>query len=125
MSNGLVYDGKKRRVTDTMTQDEIDDEAAIRSFEQCPAFGNHIVIATLHDDLRRILAAQNEQKQLQEAQAAELKKVAEILEAWNNAKGFVKTVRMIGEVSKWLVLVGGAMAVIWYFLHNGTTPPTK
>lgn len=123
MSEQFKYDGQKRRVTDTMTPEEIRDLDA--SFEQCPAFSNHMVISTLHEDLKRILEAQREQKQLQEEQAAELKKVAEILEAWNNAKGFVKTVRMIGEVSKWLVIVGGSMAAIWYFLHSGTTPPTK
>lgn len=115
------YDAYRRRASDRLTPEEQAD--LDESFARCPAFGNHIELRVLHDDLRRILETQQEQKALQEEQAVELKKVAEILEAWDNAKGFVKTVRLIGEVSKWIVAAGAAVGIIWYFLAHGATPP--
>jgi len=42
--------------------------------------------------------------------------VKEIVTAWNDAKGFIKTVRIIGEVLKWAVAVGAALLALWYTL---------
>lgn len=48
-----------------------------------------------------------------------LERVAEIVSAWDNAKGFVKTVRIVGEVAKWLVVAGAAVTAIWYWVKRG------
>jgi hypothetical protein len=53
---------------------------------------------------------------LQEHNAAELEKVTEILEAWNNAKGFVKTSMMIVRVAKWFLFAAGTTAGVYYWL---------
>lgn len=40
----------------------------------------------------------------------------EVLVAWNNTKGFVKTVVTLSAVLKWIVGTGLAISAIWYFL---------
>ena len=52
-------------------------------------------------------------------QSKQLAEQKEILIVWKNAKGFVATVIVIGNVLKWLVGIGGAIAAIWYFLSRG------
>lgn len=48
--------------------------------------------------------------------------MSEILLAWNNAKGFVKTIQGISKILRWLVLTGGAFAAVWFLLINGHWP---
>jgi len=43
----------------------------------------------------------------------------EIMSAWNNAKGFVKGVQLIGRVTKWLAGFVAAVGAIWALLHYG------
>ncbi|HEY6019804.1 MAG TPA: hypothetical protein VIY48_07835 [Candidatus Paceibacterota bacterium] len=43
----------------------------------------------------------------------------EIMTAWNNAKGFVRTIGMMGTVAKWVGSVSAALAVILASLHWG------
>lgn len=50
---------------------------------------------------------------------AKLDAVAEIMTAWNNAKGFVSTLQTIGTVAKWMTVTGAAFAAMWYWLHGG------
>jgi len=85
----------KRRLSDS----ERDDLNA--SFSMCPAFMNHEDVLTIHKDLQEIKAT--------------LAEMREIVDAWKDAKGFIKTIRIIGEVLKWLVAIGATVGVIWFF----------
>lgn len=58
-------------------------------------------IKLIHDDLQNI--------------KSELKTVTEILVAWNNAKGFVRTIKFIGDIVKWGAPIVAALAAMWYF----------
>ena len=86
-----------RRHADTMTEEELSE-----TFGQCPVFHNHTDVTMLHADLQEIKQTLAEMK--------------EIVTAWNDAKGFIKTVRIIGEVLKWAVAVGAALLALWYTL---------
>lgn len=81
----------KRRLLDTLTQEKLDPL-------------NTTTIALIHDDLQRI--------------KAELVTVKEILEAWNNAKGFVKVVKLVGDIVKWGSPVVVAILATWYFFFK-------
>lgn len=48
----------------------------------------------------------------------------EIMEAWNNAKGFVRTVQTLGRVATWVVRIAAVIAALWALIHYGRTPPT-
>lgn len=43
----------------------------------------------------------------------------EIIGAWNDAKGFVKTIRTIGNVLRWTALVGATIGAFWLFIRTG------
>lgn len=59
-------------------------------------------IKLIHSDLQEI-----------KLQLVQLK---EILEAWNNAKGFVRTIKLIGDIVKWGVPLVAIISTVWYFL---------
>lgn len=48
----------------------------------------------------------------------------EIMAAWNSAKGFVKTVQVIGRVATWIVKITAVLAALWALLRYGGHPPT-
>lgn len=50
---------------------------------------------------------------------SDLKAVKELLDAWKNMKGFIRTMQIIGSVAKWITVTGAAFAAIWYWLHGG------
>ena len=86
-----------RRHTDAMTEEELSE-----TFGQCPGFHNHTDGTMIHADLQEIKQTLVEMK--------------EIVTAWNDAKGFIKTVRIIGEGLKWAVAVDAALLALWYIL---------
>lgn len=43
----------------------------------------------------------------------------EMMEAWNNTKGFVKTVVILGKVAKFIAVTGGAVATVWAAIKYG------
>jgi len=69
-------------------------------------------ITLIHSDLQEI-------RQLQQQQAAILSAVKEILEAWDDAKGFIRIVKIIGNTTKWAVAVGVSIAAVWYAIRTG------
>jgi len=53
------------------------------------------------------------------SQAVILKKqeeMSEVLIAWNNTKGFIRTVVLFSSVVKWAVGTGVAVGAVWYFI---------
>ena len=76
----------------------------------CPMLTEHKALETqLHSDLQELLVGQ-------EKMIANQETILEIVTAWNNTKGFVKTLVMISTVLKWLVFVCATVAGIWYAL---------
>lgn len=43
----------------------------------------------------------------------------EIIDAWNDAKGFVRTIRTIGNIIRWTALIGATIGAFWMFLRTG------
>jgi hypothetical protein len=72
---------------------------------------NDPLLQRIHDDLQ-------EMKALQEHQKATLDEMKEILVIWNNTKGFINTVRMIGTVLKWVVGAGTAAGLLIYWIKH-------
>lgn len=46
-------------------------------------------------------------------------RMTEILEAWNNAKGFWAVTRFMSNFAKVMMFLGGMAAAIWIFLKTG------
>lgn len=53
---------------------------------------------------------------------ADVKRIREIVEAWNNAKGFVNTIKAISAAVKVLAILFAAAAAVWFFITNGHWP---
>ena len=54
---------------------------------------------------------------------ADIKRIREIVEAWDSAKGFVNVVRAISATFKVLSVPVAALAALWYFIATGHLPP--
>lgn len=52
----------------------------------------------------------------------DIREMREILDAWNNAKGFVTTIKFLSSLIKWISIVGGTIGLIWYFFKTGHPP---
>ena len=63
----------------------------------------------LHEDLKALLEGQKKLLENQEA-------ILEVVIAWNNTKGFVRTMTTISSFMKWLVAFGASVAAVWYFI---------
>lgn len=44
--------------------------------------------------------------------------MSEIMLAWNNTKGFVKTVQTVSKVLRWIAVTGAALSVVWYAMTH-------
>jgi len=66
------------------------------------------LLQEIHKDLQGI-------KTLQEEQKVTLDEMKEILVVWNNTKGFINTVRVIGTVLKWVVGIGTVIGILVYW----------
>ena len=69
------------------------------------------LLQKIHVDLQGIKALQEEQK-------ITLDEMKEILVVWNNTKGFISTIRVIGTVLKWVVSIGAAFGILLYWLRK-------
>jgi len=72
---------------------------------------NDLLLKQIHADLQGI-------KILQEEQKLTLDEMKEILIVWNNTKGFINTIRILGTVLKWVVSIGAALGLIWYWVKK-------
>lgn len=63
-------------------------------------------------------AVLQEQVTLAEEIRKELKDIRDLLEAWNNAKGFVRTIQTIGTIVKWITAFGASITLIYYWLKK-------
>jgi hypothetical protein len=54
---------------------------------------------------------------------ADIKRIREIVEAWDSAKGFINVVRAISAVFKMLAVPVAALAALWYLITTGHLPP--
>lgn len=43
----------------------------------------------------------------------------EIVDAWNDAKSFVRTIERIGNVLRWVAKIGAAVGSIWLLIKTG------
>ena len=99
---------RKRRISDRA------DDDVVESFAACPAFHDHSSIPRMLEILEKIAEKQEEQ-------AKKLEEVAEIVTAWNNTKGFIKTLSTIGTLLKWIVATCAAAAAIWASIKYAVT----
>ena len=51
-----------------------------------------------------------------------LSSIKDLLQAWNDAKGFVKWIGYLATFAKWLTIIGGSCALIWAALKAGIEP---
>lgn len=58
----------------------------------------------------------NAQKGKIDQMAIDLARMREILEAWNNAKGFISTLNWLGRAAKWLTTIAAGLAVVLVLL---------
>lgn len=92
-------DNFNKRVEDDMSVDELCEIPSTR------------LMALVHADLQGI-------KKLQVRQQKTLDEMNDLLKAWNNAKGFITTLKVIGVVIKWVAMVGAACAAIYYWFKH-------
>jgi type I site-specific restriction endonuclease len=48
--------------------------------------------------------------------------IRDLLQAWNDAKGFVRVIGFLATLVKWVGIIGGATGIIWVALKSGLEP---
>ena len=69
------------------------------------------MVEMIYEDLQNI-------KQLNLEQSKTLDSMKEILGIWDNTKGFVSTIKVMGRFIFWLSTLGGAVLALWYLISN-------
>lgn len=79
----------------------------------------------VQEQLRETRLAQQQLNEKMDEVLVAVGSVHEVMNAWNNAKGFVNTVQMISKVIKFLTPIGLLILAGWYFIKTGHLPPSK
>lgn len=66
----------------------------------------------------QLLVDMHEMKHLMEQNAKLLFEIKEMVTAWKNVKGFIRTLAIIGTVAKWLTVTGASIAAIYYWFKQ-------
>ena len=69
-------------------------------------------IKNIHSDLQEIKKTIEGLIAIKET----VEEMRDIVVAWEDAKSFFRVIKVIGEILKWVVAVGAAVGVIWYFM---------
>src|ERR1039458_3382788 len=81
--------------------------------EEIEKLGPTKVLQLIHADLQSIKAVQIAQTETLRVQAEAIIKVKEIVEVWDNTKGFVNTIKFVAKIAMWVSLfLGGVAAVV-------------
>lgn len=43
----------------------------------------------------------------------DVKSMKEILDAWNDAKGVIRTIQLLGQIAKWIGGIAAAVGAVW------------
>ena len=62
----------------------------------------------------RLTNIENDVRSIQD----DVKAMREIIETWNNTKGFVTTIHNLSKVTVWLTTTSAALAGIWYAIKH-------
>lgn len=54
---------------------------------------------------------------------ADIRRIREIVEAWDSAKGFINVIRGVSATLKVLSVPVAAVVALWYFIATGHLPP--
>ena len=72
------------------------------------------LLVDMHE-IKRITKENSDELKLMMGVLTEIK---EMVTAYKNIKGFIKTLAVLGTVAKWLTITGGSIGAIWYWMHN-------
>lgn len=79
-------------------------------------------MSEVENKVAELEARLQEQKETLDQIHQDLKSVREIIEAWNNVKGFATTMKFIASAIKITVTVGGAVGFFWFLTKYGQPP---
>jgi K+/H+ antiporter YhaU regulatory subunit KhtT len=71
------------------------------------------------ETIKKLLESNRETAELLQSLTGELSRVAEVLEAWNNAKGFILTLKLISGGVKVIAPIVAFVVIIWVFIKTG------
>lgn len=79
----------------------------------------HSRVADCEESIDKLLASQAAMADNFKRLSENLGRVAEVLEAWNNAKGFWLTIRFVSAVVKVVVPIAALLVAVWVLLKTG------
>lgn len=79
----------------------------------------HSRIADCEASIDKLLASQAAMADNLKRLTENLGRVAEVLEAWNNAKGFWLTIQFVSGVVKVVVPIGAFLVAVWLLVKTG------
>lgn len=79
----------------------------------------HSRVADCEESIKKMLDSQREVAESLKVLTSNLGRVAEVMEAWNNAKGFWLTIKIFSAGAKIILPLIALVAGIWFFLKTG------
>jgi hypothetical protein len=71
------------------------------------------------ESIKLLLESNRDTAELLKSLTGELGRVAEVLEAWNNAKGFILTLKLISGGVKIIAPIIAFVVIAWVFIKTG------
>lgn len=79
----------------------------------------HSRVADCEESIAKLLSAQREMTENMRTLTDNMGRIAEVLEAWNNAKGFWITIKFAAAFAKVIVPLMAFAAALWLFVKTG------
>lgn len=79
----------------------------------------HSRIGECEESIVRLLEAQREMTANMNRLTDNMGRIAEVLEAWNNAKGFWLTVRFVSAFVKVVLPIAAVFGALWLYIKTG------
>jgi hypothetical protein len=106
----------RRRKTDP---DESEAHVHRRKSDSDAILHMHNRLNDCEESIKLLLESNRDTAELLKSLTGELGRVAEVLEAWNNAKGFILTLKLISGGVKIIVPIVAFVVVVWVFIKTG------
>lgn len=79
----------------------------------------HSRVTDCENSIEKLVVSQAELSKEFKEVGDNIKSIAEILMAWNNARGFLSTMRFMAGFMKVVMIIAGFFIAIWVFLKTG------
>lgn len=69
--------------------------------------------------IEKLIRCQEQMTQQLDTVNSTMQEMSEVLAAWRNARGAIKTIQVLADICRWTAYLAVSIGAIWYFLKTG------